>query len=158
MQLCTTPALKGAPFVAVDLMLPPDPPHRLLLQRREQEQLPADPAERAVVVVEDPLVTVFVADVRGPGQFATVHVAKDVLVLAILVTLVTRDWPFCVKNTGQVNHIAGLSNHGFSKYLHCTAAKISSQIPLFSRFRRDQKFLQPKTRISFRILFWSFCL
>ena len=32
MQLCTTPALKGTPFIAVNLMLPSDPPHCLLLQ------------------------------------------------------------------------------------------------------------------------------
>jgi len=32
MQLCTTPALKGAPFMAVSFMLPSDPPDRLQLQ------------------------------------------------------------------------------------------------------------------------------
>jgi len=43
-----------------------------------------------MVVIEDPLVTVFVADVSGSSQFATVHVPENVLVLAPLVTLVTR--------------------------------------------------------------------
>jgi hypothetical protein len=33
---------------------------------------------------------VFVADVSGSSQFATVHVAKNVLILAPFVTLVTR--------------------------------------------------------------------
>lgn len=76
-----------------------------------------------MVVIEDPLVTVFVANVGHSSQFATVHVPKNVLILAPLVTLVTGDWPFCVKNSGQENHIAGLSNHRFAKYLHCTAAR-----------------------------------
>uniref|UniRef100_A0A0A8XQV9 Uncharacterized protein n=1 Tax=Arundo donax TaxID=35708 RepID=A0A0A8XQV9_ARUDO len=43
-----------------------------------------------MVVIEDPLVTVFVTDVSGSSQFATVHVSKYVLILAPLVTLVTR--------------------------------------------------------------------
>lgn len=156
MQLCTTPALKRrAPFMAVNFMLPTDPPHCLQLQWRECEQLPAHSAERAVVVVEDPLVTVFVTNVCHSSQFATVHVSKDVLILAPLVTLVTGDWPFCVKNSGHENHIAGLSNHRFAKYLHCSAAR-----NLFT----DPFFLVPgigvsatQNRICFRILFWSFC-
>jgi hypothetical protein len=90
MQLCTTPALKGATFIAVNFMLPADAPHCLLLQWREREQLPTHSAERVMVIIEDPLVTVFVADVSGSSQFATVHVAKNVLILAPFVTLVTR--------------------------------------------------------------------
>jgi hypothetical protein len=43
-----------------------------------------------MVIIEDPLVTVFVADVSGSSQFAMVHVPKNVLILAPLVTLVTR--------------------------------------------------------------------
>jgi len=76
-----------------------------------------------VVVIKDPLVTVFVTNVRHPSQFATVHVSEDVLILAPLVTLVTGNLPLCVKNSGQENHIAGLSNHRFAKYLHCSAAR-----------------------------------
>lgn len=131
MQLCTTPALKGAPFIAVNFMLPSDPPHCLLLQWWQREQLPTHSAEWVMVVVEDPLVTVFVTDVSGSCQFATVHVSENMLILASLVTLVTRVWPFCVKNGGQENHIAGLSDHRFAKYLHCTASKTSAQT-LFS--------------------------
>lgn len=44
MQLCTTPALKGAAFIAVHFMLPADTPHCLLLQWREREQLPTHSA------------------------------------------------------------------------------------------------------------------
>jgi len=123
MQLCTTPALKGTAFIAVHFMLPADTPHCLLLQWRERKKLSTHSAERVMVVIEDPLVTVFVADVSGSSEFATVHVPKNVLVLAPLVTLVTRVWPFCVKDCRQENHIAGLSNHRFAKYLHCTAAR-----------------------------------
>jgi len=135
MQLCTTPALKGAPFIAVSFMLPPNPPHRLQLKWREGEQLPAHSAERAVVVIEDPLVTVFVTDVSHSSQFAAVHVSKDVLILAPLVTLVTGDLPFSVKNSGQENDIAGLSNHTFAKYLHCSAARnlFTDPFPWFLR-------------------------
>jgi hypothetical protein len=89
-QLRTTPALKGATFIAVNFMLPADTPHCLLLEWREREQLPTHPTERVVVIIEDPLVTVFVADVSGSSQFATKHVSKNVLILAPLVTLVTR--------------------------------------------------------------------
>jgi hypothetical protein len=90
MQLCTTPALKGTAFIAVHFMLPADTPHCLLLQWRERKKLSTHSAERVMVVIEDPLVTVFVADVSGSSEFATVHVPKNVLVLAPLVTLVTR--------------------------------------------------------------------
>lgn len=131
MQLCTTPALEGAPFMAVSFMLPPNPPHCLQLQWREREQLPTHSAKRVVVVIEDPLVTVFVTNVCQSSQFAAVHVSKDVLILAPLVTLVTGDLPFCVKNSGQENRIAGLSNHGLAKYLHCSAARNLFTDPLF---------------------------
>lgn len=117
--------------MAVSFMLPPNPPHSLQLQWREREQLPTHSAERVVVVIEDPLVTVFVTDVCQSSQFAAVHVSKDVLILAPLVTLVTGDLPFCVKNSGQENHIAGLSNHRFAKYLHCSAARHLFTDPLF---------------------------
>lgn len=47
--------------------LPPNPSHRLLLSRRERENPPARSAESGVVIVEDPLVTVDVADVSESG-------------------------------------------------------------------------------------------
>lgn len=131
-------------------MLPADTPHCLLLQWRERKQLPTHSAERVMVIIEDPLVTVFVADVSGSSQFAMVHVPKYVLILAPFVTLVTRVWPFCVKNGGQENHIAGLSNHRFAKYLHWTAAKNLFTDP-FSFWGR--KFLQPKTKIGSEFCF-----
>lgn len=43
--------------------LPPNTSHRLLLSRRERENPPARSAQGGVVIVEDPLVTVVVADV-----------------------------------------------------------------------------------------------
>jgi hypothetical protein len=43
-----------------------------------------------MVVVEDPLVTVFVTDVSDSSQSATVHVSENVLILTPHVTLVTR--------------------------------------------------------------------
>lgn len=129
--------------MAVNFMLPPDPPDRLQLQWREREQLPTHSAERVVVVIEDPLVAVFVTDVRHPSQFATVHVAKDVLILAPLVTLVTGNLPFSVKNSGQENHVAGLSNHRFAKYLHCSAARDLFADPLFLG-SRDRSLCNPE--------------
>ena len=132
MQLCTTPALEGAPFMAaVSFMLPPNPPHCLQLQWWEREQLPTHSAKRVVVVIEDPLVTVFVTNMCHSSQFTAVHVSKDVLILAPHVTLVTGDFPFCVQNSGQENHIAGLSNHRFAKYLHCSAVRNLFTDPLF---------------------------
>jgi hypothetical protein len=76
-----------------------------------------------MVVIEDPLVTVFVTDVSDSSQFAMVHVSENMFILAPHITLVTRVGPFCVKNGGQENHIAGLSNDRFAKYLHCTASR-----------------------------------
>jgi len=49
--------------MALSVKLPPDPFNRLILNRREREDPAAGSAERAVVIVEDPLVTVLVADV-----------------------------------------------------------------------------------------------
>jgi hypothetical protein len=43
-----------------------------------------------MVVVEDPLVTVFVTDVSDSSQFAMVHVSENVLILAPHITLVTK--------------------------------------------------------------------
>jgi hypothetical protein len=43
-----------------------------------------------MVVIKDPLVTVFVADVSDASQFTTVHVSKNMLILAPLVTLVNK--------------------------------------------------------------------
>lgn len=54
-----------------------------------------------MVVIQDSLVTVLVANVGKAGEAAAIHVAEDVLILTPIVTLVSWGRPIRAEDAGQ---------------------------------------------------------
>lgn len=69
--MCITPAFKSTRVsrgaALGEIQLPPNASHCLLLRWREREDLPANSAKGAVVIIDNSLVTVFVTDVSHPS-------------------------------------------------------------------------------------------
>lgn len=74
--------------------LPSNTFHSLYFSRCQGENLSANSAKGAIVIIQNSLITIFVTDVCEPSQFAAKHVPTHMLIFTFPIALVNRGvWP-----------------------------------------------------------------